>query len=253
MIDIHTHILPGLDDGARHREEALAMLRMAAAAGTTDMVASSHANLEFAFDPQVAEERIAGLQGAVGNAPRIHYGCELHLTPESIADVLHFPQKYSIGHRGYLLLEFSDFLVPKTSSEILGRMIARGVHPIIAHPERNPILRKRMPELEAWVGQGCAMQVTAQSLLGRFGKAAAVASHELMARGLVHFLASDAHDCEHRPPVLDQVRRYVEEAFDPETADRLLRENPQAVLDGAPLATGPVHVRKRPWFSFSLW
>src|ERR1017187_7518731 len=203
MIDIHTHILPGLDDGACSLEEALGMLRMASAAGTTDMVASSHANPQFAFDPHVAEERIADLQ------------------------------------------------VPKNSSGILGRMIDRGLHPIVAHPERNPILRTRMSELETWVGQGCSMQVTASSLLGRFGKSAKTASHQLMARGLVHFLASDAHDLQHRPPVLDEVRRYVEETFDPEAADRLLVENPQSVLEGFPVAPGPVHVRKRPWYS--LW
>ncbi|HEV3198071.1 MAG TPA: CpsB/CapC family capsule biosynthesis tyrosine phosphatase [Bryobacteraceae bacterium] len=250
MIDIHTHILPGLDDGARDLEEALDMLRMAAAAGTTDMVASSHANPVFAFDPQVTEERIAELQGAAGDSIRIHYGCELHLTVEGIENALRFPEHYSIGHRGHLLLEFSDFLVPKTSSGILGRMIERGLHPIIAHPERNPILRTRMSELEAWVERGCSLQVTGQSLLGRFGKSAKNASHQLMARGLVHFLASDAHDLEHRPPVLDEVWRYVEETFDPEAADRLLRENPQSVLEGFPVASGPAHVRKRPWYSF---
>lgn len=249
MIDIHTHILPGLDDGARNLEEALGMLRMAAAAGTTDMVASSHANPEFAFDPQVAEERIAELQGAAGDSVRIHYGCELQLTLEGIENALRFPQEYSIGHHGYLLVEFSDFLVPKTTSAILGRMMDRGLRPIVAHPERNPLLRKRMSELEGWVGQGCSMQVTAHSLLGRFGKSAKAAGHELMARGLVHFLASDAHDLQHRPPVLDEVRRYVEETFDPEAADRLLLENPQSVLDGFPVASGPVHVRKRPWYS----
>jgi protein-tyrosine phosphatase len=250
MIDIHTHILPGLDDGARTLEEALGMLRMAAAAGTTDMVASSHANPQFAFDPQVAEERIAELQGAAGDSIRIHYGCELHMTLEGIENALHSPEEYSIGHRGYLLVEFSDFLIPKSSGGILDQMIDRGLHPIVAHPERNPILRTRMSELEAWVERGCSMQVTAHSLLGRFGKSAKAASHQLMARGLVHYLASDAHDLQHRPPVLDEVRRYVEETFDAEAADRLLLENPQAVLDGFPVASGPVHVRKRPWYSF---
>jgi len=129
-------------------------------------------------------------------------------------------------------------------------MIELGLHPIIAPPERNPILRTRMSELEAWVERGCSMQVTGQSLLGRFGKSAKNASNQLMELGLVHFLASDAHDLEHRPPVLDEVRRYVEETFDPEVADRLLVENPQSVLEGFQVAAGPVHARKRPWYSF---
>jgi protein-tyrosine phosphatase len=251
MIDIHTHILPGLDDGARDPEEALGMLRMAAAAGTTDIVATSHANPHFAFDPQVAEERIAGLQAAAGDSIRIHYGCELHMTLDGIENALRCPEAYSIGHRGHLLVEFSDFLIPKTTSAILDRMIDRGLHPIIAHPERNPILRTRMSELAAWVERGCSMQVTAHSLLGRFGKSAKTASQQLMSRGLVHFLASDAHDLVHRPPVLDEVQRYVQETFDEEAADRLLIENPQSVLEGFPVSSGPIAMRKRPWYS--LW
>jgi protein-tyrosine phosphatase len=190
------------------------------------------------------------LQGAAGGSIRVHYGCELHFTLEGIENALRSPQEYSIGHRGHLLVEFSNFQIPKTSSEILGRMMERGLHPIIAHPERNPILRTRMSELEAWVDQGCTMQVTAQSLLGRFGKAAEAASHQLMTRGLVHFLASDAHDLEYRPPVMNGVRRYVGEAFGAEAADRLLLENPRCVLEGFPVSSGRVHFRKRPWYSF---
>jgi protein-tyrosine phosphatase len=250
MIDIHTHILPGVDDGARDLEEAVGMVRMAADAGTTDMVATPHADPTFAFDSQVTEQRIAELQDAAGDSVRIHYGCELHLTLEGIENALRSPGAYSIGHRGYLLVEFSDILVPRTSGEIFRRMMDRGLRPIIAHPERNPLLCRRMSELEAWVGDGCSMQVTAHSLLGRFGKLAKAAGHELMARGLVHLLASDAHDQKHRPPVLDEVRRYVEETFDREAADRLLRENPQSVLGGFPLASGPLRARKRPWYSF---
>lgn len=249
MIDIHSHILRGLDDGARDIAESFAMLRMAAAAGTTDIVATPHSDLQFKFDPQAAEERIAELNQASGTLPRVHFGCELHLTMENIEDALRFPEKYTIGHHNYLLVEFSNFHIAKTSSEIFGQMLSRGIRPIIVHPERNPLLRQKIPELESWVAQGCCVQVTAQSLLGRFGKSAESSSHELMERGLVHFLASDGHDLRHRPPILSGVSRYVERAFDRETADRLLIENPQAVLDGISLSTVPVLVRRKPWFS----
>jgi protein-tyrosine phosphatase len=251
MIDIHTHILPGVDDGASDLEESLAMLRMAAAAGTTDMVATSHSNSQHVFDPEVAEALLAELQAAAGDTMRVHYGCELHLTLDGIENALRTPEVYSIGHKGYLLVEFSNLLIPKTSSEILGRMLDRGLRPIIAHPERNPLLRTRLTELEAWVELGCTTQVTGQSLLGRFGKSAKASSLELITRGLVHFVASDAHDLEHRPPALDGVRQYVEETFDAEVANRLLQENPQAVLSGGPVASAAVQARKRPWYS--LW
>ncbi|MGA2268615.1 MAG: CpsB/CapC family capsule biosynthesis tyrosine phosphatase [Bryobacteraceae bacterium] len=250
MIDIHSHILPGLDDGAVTPEEALAMLRMAAAAGTTDIVASPHANQEFAFDPATVEHKIAELQEAAGNTPRIHFGCDLQLTTENIEDALRWPGKYSINHRGYLLVEFSDFLIPRTSGEIFARMIAAGLRPIVTHPERNPLLREKVTELEAWVRQGCLVQVTAQSLLGRFGKSAKAAGDHLIARGLVHLLASDAHDLKLRPPVLDEAHRYAQRTFGAEAARWLLLENPRAVLAGASGVTAAMPVRRKKWFSF---
>ncbi len=250
MIDIHSHILPGLDDGARHQEEALSMLRMAASAGTTDIVATPHANEEFRFDPLVAEQRIAELQRASGGIPRIHYGCELHLTPENIAGALHFPARYSIARRGYLLVEFSDFLIPKTTGEILERLIESGMRPILAHPERNPILRGRLGDLASWVERGCLVQVTAQSLAGSFGRAAKANSEELMRRGLVHLLASDGHDTKHRPPVLDTAWQALEHSFGRPTAQRLLVENPQAVLEGEPIDAAIPANRGKSRFAF---
>src|SRR5438046_1222974 len=104
MIDIHSHILAGLDDGARSLEESVAMVRMAAAAGTTDIVASPHANQTYAFDVQAVEAKIGELQQALGSSPRIYFGCDFHLTPENIADALSAWEKYSINHRGYLLV-----------------------------------------------------------------------------------------------------------------------------------------------------
>src|ERR1039457_2850935 len=99
MIDIHSHILPGLDDGSESLEESVEMLRQAAAAGTSDIVASPHANQDYAFDPLLVERRIGELQAAVGDAPQIHYGCDFHLTLENIDDALRSPGKYSIDHR----------------------------------------------------------------------------------------------------------------------------------------------------------
>jgi len=251
MIDIHSHVLPGLDDGARSLQEAVGMLQMAAAAGTTDIVATPHASPQFAFDAETAERSIGELQQAAGPLPRIHYGCEMHLTLENLEDALRLPARYTIAHHGYLLLEFPDTLIPKTAPQILEQLMAGGLHPVVAHPERNPLLQKRIAELQAWVEQGCLLQVTADSLLGRFGKTAREAGAALMTRGLVHFLASDGHDLRHRPPVLEQVRRHVEETWGEETARRLLVENPRALLEGYPLESTLTPARKKGWFA--LW
>src|SRR5450759_5714056 len=185
MIDIHSHILPGLDDGSKSLEESVAMVRQAAAAGTTHLVASPHANQDYPFDPQMVERKIGELQAAAGDAPRIHYGCDFHLTLENIEDALRSPGKYSIDHRGYLLVEFSDFLIPKNTDQLFAQMMRVGLRPIVTHPERNQLLLRRLPELEAWVAQGAHLQVTAQSLLGRFGKTAKQFAHQLVL-SLIH-------------------------------------------------------------------
>jgi protein-tyrosine phosphatase len=250
MIDIHSHILPGLDDGSKSLEESVEMLRQAAAAGTTDIVASPHANQEYAFDPSIVEQKIGELQAAVGDTPRIHYGCDFHLTLDNIEDALRLPAKYSIDHHGYLLVEFSDFHIPKTTEELFARMMQVGLYPIITHPERNQLLQRRIPELQKWVERGVLLQVTAQSLLGRFGKTAKNCAHELMSRGMVHFLASDAHDTKWRTTALDEPCRYVEKRFGAEVALRLFEENPRAALAGVPLSEVPLPVRRKPWYEF---
>ncbi len=250
MIDIHSHILYGLDDGSKSLEESVAMVRQAAAAGTTDIVASPHANQDYAFDPLVVEQKIGELQAAVGDAPQIHYGCDMHLTLENIDDALRSPGKYSIDRRGYLLVEFSDFLIPKTTEQTFARMMKVGLRPIVTHPERNQLLQGRLPELEAWVAQGAHLQVTAQSLLGRFGKAAKACAHELIGRGLVHFLASDAHDTRWRTTALEEARRYVDGRFGTEAGLRLFEENPRSALAGVPLTAVPLAIRRRPWYAF---
>ena len=250
MIDIHSHILPGLDDGSKSLQESVAMLRQAAAAGTTDIVASPHANQDYAFDPLEVERKIGELQAAVGDAPRIHYGCDFHLTLENIDDALRSPGKYSIDHRGYLLVEFSDFLIPKTTDQVFARMMKAGLRPIVTHPERNQLLQRRLPELEAWVAQGAHLQVTAQSLLGRFGKTAKQFAHQLMRRGLVHFLASDAHDTKWRTTALDESRQYVDRRFGPEAGLRLFEENPRSALAGVPLTAVPLPILRKPWYAF---
>src|SRR5688572_23814999 len=198
MVDIHSHVLPGLDDGAPNMEVALEMLRVASESGTTDIVGTPHASPQYRFDPIRVETALAELQKAAGSDTRIHYGCELHLTPENIDEALLAPRNYTIGHRGYLLVEFDNQFVPKTTAGILRRLRLAGARPVIAHPERNHVLRERMTELADWVDDGCLLQITAQSLLGQFGRSAEAASFEFIEQGLAHCVASDAHDTRRR-------------------------------------------------------
>jgi protein-tyrosine phosphatase len=252
FVDIHSHILPGLDDGSESLEDSVAMVQMAAESGTADIVASPHSDLTFALQPELVEQKIAELEAASGNVLRIHRGCDFHLHYENIMDALANPTKYTIDHKNYLLVEFSELLMARSSNEILDRLRDAGMVPVITHPERNSILQGRMDLLVKWAANGCYMQVTALSFLGRFGARAQEFSNELMKRGLVHFVASDAHDPKDRTPRLDEAYRHIAKKYGELRAQQLFVTNPRAAIDGEfvefePWADFPP---PRKWFQF---
>jgi protein-tyrosine phosphatase len=252
MIDIHSHILAGLDDGPETFDDSVAMARMAAETGTTDIVATPHSNLKFSFDPVEIDRKIEELQATVGEVIRIHRGCDFHLHYENVRDALLEPAKYAINRKCYLLVEFSELLVSKATEDILHRLHDAGLIPVITHPERHPLLQRRVEQLASWVQEGWCVQITAQSLFGGFGKQAKVFSEQLLSRRLVHFIASDAHDIRHRPPRLDLAFRFIVDSYGSELAERLCMTNPRAALEGKLLEPLPVAtvVRKHKWFSF---
>jgi len=232
MVDIHSHILAGVDDGAKTLEESVAMARMAADCGTTDIVATPHADLVYPFDSEVIDQKIAELKAACGDVVRIHRGCDFHLHYDNIQEALENPRKFTINGHQYLLVEFSDLAVFRTTGEVFERMRLAGLVPVITHPERNLLLQQRISSLRSWVADGCLIQVTAQSFFGRFGKRARAFAAELMKQGLVHFVASDAHDCRDRPPRLDEAFRHIEKLYGRKRAERLCVHNPTAAVHG---------------------
>lgn len=251
MIDIHSHILPGLDDGSPTLEVSVEMMRIAARAGTTDIVATPHANLEYAFDPDATARKIAELAAAAGGAPRIHRGCDLHLSYDNIQQALAQPSRFTIDGGMYLLVEFPDLLIIRTAGDIFDKLLGAGVVPVITHPERNALLQQRLDELEGWVEQGCRVQVTAQSFLGRFGRQAREFADLLVRRGLAHLVASDAHDAEDRPPDLSGAHDYLRRKYGEEVARRLLIDNPRRVLESAPIqAVEKPGTTGRKWYRF---
>jgi protein-tyrosine phosphatase len=245
MVDIHTHILPSLDDGAGTLEEALKMVSVAAKTGTTDLVATPHGNSRFAFHPQIVLEKLTELRNAVGQFPAIHTGCELHLTLESVQDALDHPTRYTINHRQYLLVELSNFSIPKTTTGILSMMLQAGMVPIIVHPELNPLLDRMIENMSEWCEMGCLVQVTAQSLSGDFGAKARNRVRRLLGLGIVHVVASDAHDTQRRPPLLDSARRAVAVEYGEAVAESLFTINPRAVISGDQVVGDPHPPRRR--------
>ena len=225
------------------------MLEMAAAGGTTDIVGTPHSDLSYEFQPDVIAQRVGELNAALGGRIRVHHGCDFHLHFDNIQDCLANPAKYTINHKRYLLVEFADANIAKTTEEVFGRMTYVDITPVITHPERNPLLQQRMEDLAQWVRLGCLVQVTAQSFLDRFGKRARHTADELMERRLVHFVASDAHDTEDRIPVLGEAFAYVAERYGADRAIALFSDHPRATLTGQYLEVEePAEVKKRKWF-----
>jgi protein-tyrosine phosphatase len=251
VIDIHSHILWGMDDGAQTEEVSLEMLRLAAEAGTTDIVATPHSNGEFEFQPDLITERIRTLTQKTGGVPRIHRGCDFHLSFDNIEQAMETPERFSINGKRYLLVEFADMHIPPSANRILEQLLAVDLVPIITHPERNPIIRKEPAKLKSWIDQGCLVQVTASSVLGGFGKAAESSAHQYLSQGMVHFIASDAHDPVHRHPKLDEAYETIDARWDKDLAELLLVWNPGRVIRGEYIEEGRVAMaEKRPWWQF---
>jgi len=249
-VDIHSHILYGLDDGAGTLEESVEMLRMAQAAGTTDIVATPHANSRFAFEPEIIEQRIAELAGQVNI--RIHSGCDFHLQVNNIQDALAHPQKYTINHSTYLLVELPESTLFSSTDQILLRLLDGGMVPIITHPERNAQLQRQPDEINQWVELGCYVQITAASVTGLFGKRVKACAHELMKRGVVHVVASDAHDARVRTPDLRDAYSALADEWGEDRIQPLFVENPRAVLMGDTIDADvqPGLVKNRKWYQF---
>lgn len=242
--DIHAHVLPGLDDGPPEEAQSLAMLEMAHGHGTSVLVASPHANPFYHYDPDLVEELIDRLKPQAPPGLSLIRGCDFHLTFNNVENALRCPANFSINGRSYLLMELSELTVFANTDVLWGRLEEAGLRIILTHPERNALLRQRLDLIERWVDAGRYMQLTAGSLLGRFGPEAQRFAFLLLDRGLAHFVASDAHDLRHRPPRLDEAYCWLEGRYGRQLAEQLTVNNPLAAVEGRPIPPGRMAVPK---------
>jgi protein-tyrosine phosphatase len=228
-----------MDDGAKSAEESLAMAEMAIADGITHAVATPHSSSEYRFDFAAVQRAAAELQKAVGQRLTLATGCDFHLNPENLAALKKSAANFCIHQKDYLLVEFNEFSIPPGIDQIIYEIQLAGVRPIITHPERNGIMRAQPERFEKWIRNGCYAQLTGGSLTGTFGPGAKQTSLTWIARGLVHFVASDAHNLTGRPHQLRAAYDLVRTEFGTEKAEALLVENPMAAFEGRPLPHVP--------------
>ena len=247
MIDLHSHILAGLDDGPRTWEESLELARGAVAAGVTAMAATPHVREDY---PTTAEEMEGGvaevrvrLQEA-GIPLQVLPGGEIAVEEldRRSPDVL---RRFGLGgNPAYLLVETPYHGLPLDFEARLFRLRALGITPVVAHPERNSDLRHDRALLGRIVSAGALLQVTAESLTGGAGSRTRDAAHRLVGSGLAQCVASDSHGPQIRRAGLESVSA---ELGDPALAEWLTREVPEAIVSGTPLPDRPR--TRRSWLS----
>lgn len=242
MIDLHCHILPGVDDGARTLTEAVSMCRLAAADGCTAMVATPHQrkgewwNADCGRLAELARE----LQAAVGPGFSVLLGGEVHVDPRLLAEVEQLEQLPGGGSilplagSRYLLIEFGAG-TGDSAADLVHELVVAGWRPVVAHPEFIPWLAADPALVARLVSLGAATQVTAMSITGDFGRRPQQDALALLEAGLVHFVASDSHDLRRRPPGLRRAYHAVSGRWGREVAERLFVDNPRAVVESRPL------------------
>ena len=241
MTDLHCHILPGVDDGAPDLTEALNMARLAAESGVDTVVATPHCNLPGSGRPNYLDtglmERVETLRqaiGAEGIPLKLCAGAEVFCTP-ALGALLDQRRLMTLAGSRYLLMEFYFDESPEFITECLETVTARGMIPVVAHPERYEAVQRFPGHIPEWFSRGYVIQLNKGSILGRLGSRAQTAARWILRRGLAHTVASDAHSARFRTPYMDEIRRYLEEEYGTEYARILLSGNPRRIIRDTPV------------------
>lgn len=241
MIDIHHHCLPGVDDGPRTMDEAVALCAVSREEGIETIVATPHVlrGRWPARTPRQLASALDELREHVGETPRIVLGSEYFFGHDMAEVLLRGDAIVPLAGGRYVLVEFASTNVPPMVEGPLHRAMLEGWFPIIAHPERNQVFQGKPALLRSLVRLGVKTQVTCGSITGHFGEAAEAAAIDWLQAGLVHIVATDAHNQSKRPPRFRNARARVAELLGEEAAQALFVDNPLAVIEGRGLPYDP--------------
>jgi protein-tyrosine phosphatase len=229
MVDLHCHILPGIDDGAKDWDTALEMCRIARQDGITHIVATPHANAQYAYNRAGHQAVLDELQAKFPDLT-FSLGCELRLSYENVEAALQNPHHYTIGHSRFLLAELSDYATPAQFKQLLFRLHCAGLTTVIGHPERNPILAQYRELAAELVEMGCLLQITGDSLWGAWGRSARKLSETYLEAGLVTVISSDAHGTRRRAPILSKARKAAAKIIGDTAAAQLVNHIPRSIV-----------------------
>lgn len=237
MIDLHNHLLPGIDDGAKKVEETLEFLRLARRDGVRVIVATPHMkpgvydNRREAILQRVAMVREAA-RGDEAEGVELLPGAEVYFTAD-LAARARAGELLTVGDRGrHLLLELPYQQIPMHVDDSIFQLRLLGITPLMAHPERVAYYFEDIERVAASVRLGALTQVTAGSLTGKFGDKVRQFALALLQRNLIHVLATDSHDVLYRPPILSEAMRTAAAIVGEAGARRMVQDTPQAILDG---------------------
>lgn len=241
MIDIHTHILPAIDDGAASFDDTLNMARAAAAEGITTIIATPHhANGVYTNAADKVVEHTHSINErlkAAGVPITIMTGQEVRVH-DDLLDAWYRDELLSLANSSYILIEMPSSRIPKAMFELIHELSLLKLKPIIAHPERNAEIVKHPERLAELIEAGAYAQVTSHSLLGGFGKRIEQSAWSLLREGLIHIVSSDAHHIDRRGFRLGEAYHSIERRMGEQWVS-YLQGNAQAVIEDKPFHIQP--------------
>jgi protein-tyrosine phosphatase len=255
MIDIHSHILPGLDDGARDIEEALEMCALAAQDGIKTIVATPH-NLNGVFNNK--RETVLRATRLLNDAVR-ERGIDIVVLPGSdthmdamLLEELEEKNVTTINDaRKFLLLELPNFVVPEHVRNLIFELKLRGITPVISHPERNDTIMGDTEILHELIRTGALVQITAGCVTGHFGRKNKKNACRLIESNMAHILATDAHNTTSRPPLLSRAVRLISKKIGAEEARKMVVDAPESLINGMPPPVKePLKKKRKAFFPF---
>jgi protein-tyrosine phosphatase len=244
MIDIHTHILPSIDDGARNMAESLAMARLAVADGITHLFATPHHRDYTPISRQDVTRRVAHLQAeldAAGLPLTILPGHEVRLYNDMFKD---WDKELAgpLGHSRYVLAEPLFDHYDHHTDEMLFELFDRGYLPVMAHPERIRPIQEKLSLIEPFLARGGLTQITATTLTGHSDNRAKKTAEMMLRQRMAHIIASDAHHSYHRSPTLAAARNMAAIIVGLEEANRMVSTRPLAIVNNEPITLSPIFI-----------